>query len=207
MSAKARNWMVSILTLAVLGTMMVPTSRPAAADAGSFALNGYTYGPNAYVVIDFGTLTRDCDVFWTASDIYVVPAGTVGPGAALSDVSGTPNTIQTALGGGAIIDEVIGFTGPSGTIPEGSYDIVEDTCQDGTFNGSDSVLRNAFTVEFPDGVPPLPSAAIARKPTPKIHCSVVSPSHNAATVPMAAARAWLTVVATRMPSRIGRGRP
>src|SRR5699024_6375871 len=42
-----------------------------------------------------------------------------------------------------------------------TYDIVEDTCQDGIFNGSDSILHNAITVAFPSDVPPLPSPAIA----------------------------------------------
>ncbi|MEE6296008.1 PKD domain-containing protein [Georgenia wangjunii] len=144
-----------------LGTL-AGAALPAAADASSFYLDRTSYGPNSIVTIDLGTLTRDCDTFWTASDIYVVPAGTVGPGSALTDAGGgPPNTIQSALGGSAIIDEVVAITQPSGSLGTGTYDIVEDTCQDGVLNGSDSVLRNAFSVTIPTDVPILPNAAIA----------------------------------------------
>ncbi|NLE99072.1 MAG: hypothetical protein GX596_13960, partial [Propionibacterium sp.] len=133
---------------------------PAHADAQGFALNGHTFGPNQYVTIDIGTLTRDCDVFWTTSDLYVVPTGTVSEGSALTDVSGAPNTVMgTGLGSG-IFGEVIAITAPGGTLGPGTYDIVEDTCQDGIFNGTDSILSNAFEVVIPTDIPVLPDPQI-----------------------------------------------
>ena len=138
----------------------VTTAGPAAADVESFALNGYTFGPNAHVMVDFGTLTRDCDVFWTTSDIYVVPTGTVGPGSTLTDVSGEPNTLQgTGLGSG-VMGEVLAITAPGGSLGPGTYDIVEDTCQDGEFNGSDTILSPAFEVVIPTDIPVLPDPQI-----------------------------------------------
>lgn len=135
-------------------------AAPARADAETFDLGRYTHGPNSYVVIDFGTLTRDCDRFWTTSDIYVVPSGTVSRGDALSDVSGSPNTIMGTSLGSAVLGEVIGITAPGGSIGPGTYDIVEDTCQDGVFDGSDTILRDAFEVVIPTDVPVLPDPRI-----------------------------------------------
>lgn len=167
MASRNRGLTALLATSAlVLGTVGAqPTT--ATADATGFVLNQTGFGGNAVVRIEQGVLTRNCDQIYTASDIYVVPTGSVtGTGATLTDVSGEPNTIMSQAGGGLFFDEIIGFTGPSGKIPEGTYDIVEDTCQDGVFDSSngeqgfDSILTNAFTVEYPGGVPPLPSAAI-----------------------------------------------
>ncbi|MCM3659930.1 PKD domain-containing protein [Georgenia satyanarayanai] len=138
----------------------ITTAGPAAADVSGFTLNGYSFGPNATVMVDIGTLTRDCDTFWTASDIYVVPSGSVGPGSTLSDVSGSPNTLQgTGLGSG-VFGEILAITAPSGSVGAGTYDLVEDTCQNGVLDGSDSLLSPAFEVVLPTGVPLLPDPAI-----------------------------------------------
>ena len=138
----------------------ITTAGPAAADVRGFGLNGYTFGPNATVMVDFGTLTRECDTFWTTSDIYVVPSGSVGQGSTLSDVSGAPNTLQgTGLGGG-VLGEVLAITAPSGSLGPGTYDLVEDTCQNGVIDGSDTILSPAFEVVLPTGVPLLPDPAI-----------------------------------------------
>ena len=77
-------------------TLGIAVVRPldAVANASGFVMARSGYGPNEIVTIELGALTRECDTFATTSDIYVVPAGTVGPGDALSDVSGQPNTIQ-----------------------------------------------------------------------------------------------------------------
>lgn len=85
----------------------------------------------------------------------------MGSGSALTDASGTPNVIQSVASGGLIVDEIIAITAPGGTLGPGTYDVVEDTCQNGVFDGSDSILPNAFTVTIPTDVPVLPSAAIA----------------------------------------------
>ncbi|GEM_PF-1790686 len=149
------------LTATLLGVGLVTAGAvPAQADAtGYWGLEG-VYGPNQSVLAS-GSLTRDCDFIYTASDVYVVPSGTVSTGSGLSDVSGTPNTIQSAMLGSAFIDEVLAITQPSGTLGPGTYDVVEDTCQNGVFDGSDTILREAFSVRFPSDVPPLPDPAIA----------------------------------------------
>jgi len=144
----------------MVATGTVAMAPAAHADATSFALNGYTFGPNQYVVIDIGTLTRDCDVFWTTSDIYVVPSGSVGMGGSLSDVSGAPNTLMGTGIGSGVFGEVIAITAPGGTLGPGTYDIIEDTCQDGVVDGSDSILSNAFEVVIPTDVPVLPDPRI-----------------------------------------------
>src|SRR5690606_21797598 len=129
-----RRRLAAAVTAAAVALTGIVLAAPARADAGTFELGSYTYGPNSYVVIDFGTLTRDCDRFWTTSDIYVVPSGTVSEGGTLSDVSGSPNTVMGTSLGSAVLGEVIGITAPGGNIGPGTYDIVEDTCQDGVFD-------------------------------------------------------------------------
>jgi uncharacterized repeat protein (TIGR01451 family) len=159
---RARSALLLLVVIAVtLPAMLVSHQGVVVADAGSFQLSGTTFGPNATVQIATGVLTRDCDEIYTTSSIYVVPAGSVGPGSQLTDVSGTPNVITSELGGGLIFDEIIAVTAPSGTLGPGTYDVVEDTCQNTVFDGSDTILHNAFTVTIPTDVPPLPSGAIA----------------------------------------------
>ncbi|WP_454042299.1 PKD domain-containing protein [Cellulosimicrobium sp. Marseille-Q8652] len=145
--------------LAVGGSVVV--AAPASANAATFQFGKAVYGPNEVVLIETGGLTRDCDFIETTSDLYVVPTGSVGPGSTLSDVSGTPNTVQSFLLGSAVIDEQVAITAPGGTLGTGTYDVVEDTCQNGVFDGSDSIRREAFSVAIPSSVPDLPGGAIA----------------------------------------------
>ncbi|WP_125775624.1 PKD domain-containing protein [Antribacter gilvus] len=160
MRSSPRALVAGAVVTALTTGLLTGTAAPAAADARSFQLDQYLYGANSNVYIAFGSLSRDCDFIETASDVYVVPTGSVGPGSSLSDVSGQPNTIQSWSLGSAIIDELVAVTAPGGTTPAGTYDLVEDTCQNGVFDGSDTILTNAFRVEIPNGVPPLPNGAI-----------------------------------------------
>jgi hypothetical protein len=58
------------------------------------------FGANQSVIIDIGTIRFECDDLWPTANVYVVKAGTVHPGSALTDVSGGgPNTIVAATGG------------------------------------------------------------------------------------------------------------
>ncbi|MBD5784737.1 PKD domain-containing protein [Cellulosimicrobium terreum] len=154
--------MVAAVLAGVLATGgSVVVAGPAAANAQTFSFGKSVYGANEVVLIETGGLTRDCDFIETTSDVYVVPTGSVSSGGALSDVSGTPNTIQSFLLGSAVIDEQVAITAPGGTLGTGTYDVVEDTCQNGIFDGSDSIQREAFSVQIPSSVPALPSGAIA----------------------------------------------
>ena len=117
------------------------------------------FGPNETVSIYTGTLDYVCDSFLHTADIYVVPSDSVyideDP---LNDISGTPNTVQTGAAGGLFIDEIIGFTAPSGKIGPGKYAVVYDECQDGKFNlGVDALFDPAFEVVIPADVSDLPT--------------------------------------------------
>jgi len=152
-----------LLSLLIVFTPLFPGNiQRANADASTFMLNKTRFGPNETVRIDLGILTYGCDYIYGVSDIYVVPRDSAVLGADLRglDPSGTPNTV-TASSGGGIVSEIIGFTAPSGTIDPGDWDVVEDVCQDGTFDSIDSVLSPGFTVEILTDVPPLPDSQIA----------------------------------------------
>ena len=169
LSSRRRFKLVAGLTAVLvlfggLGTPNASADYPPEWRVAQFWLDSSTYGPNQVITISMGTIAAGCDP-WPGttriSAIYVVPAGSVSAGGSLADVSGVPNTVFSALAGGGIIDEVIGMTAPAGTIGQGTYDIVEDVCQDGLFDaGTDAVLANAFTVTIGSGVPPIPNAAI-----------------------------------------------
>jgi hypothetical protein len=119
-----------------------------------------SFGPNSSITINTGTLDSQCDTFSRAANIYVVPSGSVSAGGALTDVSGTPNTVETFVSGGLFIDETIGFTAPSGKIGPGEYAVVYDECQNGTFDaGVDALFDPAIRVEIPEDVPDLPTNA------------------------------------------------
>ncbi len=132
-----------------------------------------TFGPNATITIasgqiEFVDLCRSDghnDKIYPASDIYIVPSGTIDVGSELEDVSGHPNTIITGSGG-AFIGETIGRTGPGpeGTVGEGTYAVVFDECQDGKVDPGDFVLNPAFAVTaIPTDVLPLPSIELEKK--------------------------------------------
>ncbi len=129
------------------------------------------FGPNTQVIIDIGAIAfvPDCpppgipDRFFAASDLYVVPSGSVKPGSigtALSDVSGRPHTVVSGALGGLFLGEQIGITAPSGKIGPGRYAVVYNECQDGKLGPHDAVFDPAFEVVIGDPkIPPLPSLA------------------------------------------------
>src|SRR5688500_12006130 len=146
--------------LAVVGAtggIVLAAQAPAAANAntlwvGEFGETHGTFGANAVVRIwgDLYVKTFGCaedgvnDFVYPTSNVYVVAPGT-GTGE-LNDVTGgRPNTVvQYAT---VFDDEIIAMTQPGGTLPEGTYDVVFDTCQDGRFDPEeDSVFPNAVTV-------------------------------------------------------------
>src|SRR5262245_54319904 len=149
--------------LVALGAVLVAAVLAAEARAGdmiSFGEQGATatFGANEMVKID-GAIryAADCpdggidDFFYAATDVYLVPAGS-GAGE-LHDVGGgRPNTI--VAGASVFLDEVIAVSAPGGNLDEGTYDVVYDTCQDGTFDPRwDTVFPEAVTVELPELLP------------------------------------------------------
>jgi hypothetical protein len=118
----------------------------------------------------------------TAS-VYVVPSGSVRLSARLTDVAGTPNTIQ-AVGGGLFIDEPIGITRPGGRIGPGTYAVVYDECQNGMLDAEDEVFEPALAVVIPDpNVPPLPSRTALKREswtTPSLRLMTLTEQRQAA---------------------------
>ncbi|HXV58660.1 MAG TPA: Calx-beta domain-containing protein [Gaiellaceae bacterium] len=155
-----RGVLAALLVAAVLPSTALAADTIGFGDQGASA----TFGANAIVRID-GTITyaSDCpepgidDFFYPATDVYLVPAGSAG--GELQDAGGgRPNTIVS--GASAFLDEVIAVTAPAGSLDEGTYDVVYDTCQDGQLDpGRDTVFPSAVTVRLPD-VLPLADAAI-----------------------------------------------
>jgi alpha-tubulin suppressor-like RCC1 family protein len=162
--------LAGLLTAALGAGLLVVAPTSAHAAGNSLYLPGggdhVDLGANAALYID-GTITYDdhCawdgeggvdDFFYPATNVYIVPAGSVGLGDALHDVAGPyPNTV-IGVGEGAFIGELIGVVTPTGMLGDGDYDIVYDTCQDGTFSESDEIFSDAITVDVPDGqVPPV----------------------------------------------------
>jgi choice-of-anchor C domain-containing protein len=96
------------------------------------------------------------------SDVFLVPAGSVTAGGVLTDASGgLPNTVRGTSTGGLIISEVVGATGPTGTLGTGTYDVVFDECQNGKYDvGTDAVFERAVEVVVPADIPGLPNQAI-----------------------------------------------
>ncbi len=160
---------VALGTLLSLLLSLLPVSQggvqPVSADAEGFWLNKRSFGPGEVIMIELGTLTyeRGCstgtsDFIQSSSDIYVVRHGSVitaGTFLPSLDPSKIPNTIVSSMMGGGFIDEVIGYTRPGGKIGSGTWDIIEDTCQNGFYDGSDSIYESAFRVDISVGVPAL----------------------------------------------------
>ncbi|MDR1393663.1 MAG: PKD domain-containing protein, partial [Bifidobacteriaceae bacterium] len=166
-AARRTRRIVAIVTaLALTGGVAAPSlaDYPSTWAEAQFWLTQNGYGPNQAVTIQVGSLSPGCDPFSgivRISDVYVVRAGSVSAGGTLSDVSGQPNTFSSVLSGGAIMDEIIGITKPSGSMGSGDYDIVEDVCQNGRFDPDmDAILPNAFTVTIPSDIPNLPDPAL-----------------------------------------------
>lgn len=166
----------ALAALVALGIIAGLFAASPVAPAGAAASNSLsfpdgstmkTFGPNAPVMID-GVLAYDdgCkfdqgikDFFYPATDVYIVPTGSAG--GKLTDVGGeNPNTI-VATTSGIFLDETIAFTSPGGSLGEGVYDVVFDTCQDGFLTEGDSVFSRAVTVRMPETLPPA-SPAIAQ---------------------------------------------
>ncbi|HWI63279.1 MAG TPA: PKD domain-containing protein [Symbiobacteriaceae bacterium] len=162
-------YVVMVLICSMLFTLF--PGRPAEAGSQFLWWSGEgnsqtTVGPNAAIVIWSGKMeyvaaclgggTPDFIYPWT--DIYIVPAGSVPPFGELEDVGGTPNTVQSLGTSGIFMDELIGQAAPGGKIPPGTYDIIFDECQDGTYDLQDVRFPNALTVTAPTtNVPPLPN--------------------------------------------------
>lgn len=159
------------LVLAAAATALglpVVTASPAAA-AGADALSfgeeaSATVGANAVVRID-GRLTYETrcaapgfpDFVYPATDVYLVTEAPAA-GATLTDAAGgPPNTIIATAS--MFIGEIIAITSPSGSLDEGTYSVVYDTCQDGRFDAAvDTVFADVLTVRLPAV---LPSASMA----------------------------------------------
>lgn len=164
-----------LLTLTSLFTLAPLPYTPSASAAGQTLWwnesegNSYTeFGPNEAITIGMGTMNyvTNCsrsggvkDFLYPWTDIYIVPAGSVSIGSALTDVSGAPNSVQ-GVGGGLFMGETIGYTAPGGTVGEGLWAVVYDECEDGYFDAEDALFDPAFRVVVPEGaVPDLPGLA------------------------------------------------
>lgn len=166
----ARN-MVAVLAVGALGATTLFPPAPASAvgaDALSFSDGSGAFGANAVVRID-GRLTYETrcpaginDFVYPATDVYVTAAEPAA-GARLEDAgNGPPNTIISTAS--VFIDEVIAITGPTGSLDQGSYSVVYDTCQDGIFQPSiDTVFPAVMTVQIPAILPPVSSAVVDLK--------------------------------------------
>ena len=128
-----------------------------------------TFGANDIVRIDGRiTFNKDCpeggnnDWVYPATDVYIVVGG-VSDGMKLEDVTGAmPNTIMP--GSTVFTEEVIAATVPGGHLGEGIYDVVYDTCQDGTYDaGVDTQFPGVITVTLPTVLPPASDAIGAMK--------------------------------------------
>ncbi|HUZ03247.1 MAG TPA: fibronectin type III domain-containing protein, partial [Thermomicrobiaceae bacterium] len=143
---------------------------------GGQILTDYTtYGANATIyasgVIDYVT---NCppggtNTFITpTADVYLLrgnPTVTDGEGLAGISVGGQPtDTIVSFDGAGDFLDEIIGFSLPSGALGAGSYEIVLDECRDGIFHSAiDEAFPGSFTVRLPTVVPPVDPSILAIK--------------------------------------------
>ncbi|MCB1030323.1 MAG: hypothetical protein KDA95_03245 [Acidimicrobiales bacterium] len=171
----SRIWRLAVvfvvLTVSSVTVGSIRDAKPAqAADVG---MSKPVYGASEAVIVAVGMtdFVRGCpkvgsgtpvdDWIYAVSDLYVVPSTWSGStGAALSDVSGSPNVVF-GQGGGGFIDEVIGYTSPGGSIGPGRYGVVIDNCQDKVFDPAfDTFIPNAFRVTSDVLVPPIDIGAI-----------------------------------------------
>ncbi|MEO1058216.1 MAG: PKD domain-containing protein, partial [Actinomycetota bacterium] len=164
-----------VLAIAAVVPGLAATTT-SAVDVGQFIIwpdgRSFTrFGPNAPITIGTGKInfepvcptTGTPDGFLPFADVYVVRSGvvrTIEAGEtklAELDPAKLPNTVQGSAGGG-IIDEVIGYTKPSGKHGEGRWAVIIDECQDGVYTeGQDAIFNPAFEVTpIPVGLPPLP---------------------------------------------------
>jgi hypothetical protein len=127
-------------------------------------------GANRPIVISTGRMHYETfcsngkqDFIYPATDVYIVPTGTVELQGELSDAGGGgPNTV-IADASGIFIDEPVGVTGPQGKIGPGVYDIVYDECQDGKFGLNDALFERALTVTAdPVNAPPIANLTLLK---------------------------------------------
>ncbi|MCP4356886.1 MAG: hypothetical protein GY796_02575 [Chloroflexi bacterium] len=120
-----------------------------------------TFGGNAIIQIDFGVIdyVTSCpdggipDFIYPFTSVYIVPSGSVTVGSTLNDVSDVPNVVMGASGG-LFINEIIGATGPVGSIEPGVYAVVYDECQNGKLDDIDTLFDPALEVIVPVDLPP-----------------------------------------------------
>lgn len=164
---------ITVCAMATTAFVITPIATQVAHAQSLLWQNGstfQTFGPNEAIKIDLGTInyTGGCaadgydDFFYAFADVYIVEAGSVGVGSTLVDVGGVENTVL-GVGGGLFIGETIGYTGPAGQIPQGTYAVVYDECQDGRLDGNDAIFDPAFEVIIPADVPPAPASLFAAK--------------------------------------------
>lgn len=163
-----------VLSSLVAALLAAPTRAVAAgSDSLSFGEGAAgTFGANEVVRID-GRLTYETrcpggvpDFVYPATDVYIV-AAVPGEGGELRDVAGgPPNTIVSTAS--LFIGEIIAVTAPTGSLEEGTYSVVYDTCQDGKFDGSvDTIFVDAITVRLPAVLPGASMALVDLKGQPK----------------------------------------
>ncbi|MDD1709727.1 MAG: hypothetical protein LUQ37_02320, partial [Methanoregulaceae archaeon] len=183
--------MASIAIVATTAGLLTAPSAFAGGNVMSFSdgSDHKSFGANGVVTID-GSITFDdgCgtggvdDFVYPATDVYIVQSGSAAPGATLTDAGGEgPNTI-VGTGSGAFLGELIAVTTPSGSLGDGQYDVVFDTCQDGVVGPGDAVFADAITVDVPDGqVPPVDASLRQLKDTAREEYSQWLKTHMALT--------------------------
>lgn len=168
----------AVVVAALAATTVILPAGPALADEDSIRFTSgeahATLGPSQVLRVDgriryFNNCSAPAngggidDFVYPAADIYVINSDfDPSDGDNLVDETGTPTTIVQA--GGTFVDEILAITQPSGSLPEGEYSIVVDTCQNGVFNASsDLLLHGVISVRFPPVLPPIDSSIIALK--------------------------------------------
>ncbi len=164
----------TFLVTALVATLLAPGPGQPRADALTtgplgqwISMEKSVYGANEVVAIDIGQIAHvtNCpkgvrDYWWPFADVYAIPTGTIERGV-ISDGASIPGIRKTvfAVSGGGIAGEILGFTGPAGSLRSGSWGVVIDECQSGEYDQDvDALFPHAFSVRIPTDVP-LPSTA------------------------------------------------
>lgn len=126
----------------------------------------YSYGPNEPITVELGFIDfypsdfsgnctqcpgGYCDSYMglsVSARAYFVPHGSVlADGTNLNRISAAPYylIVQPSSTSG-FWDQTIAYTGPQGTIGDGTYDIVIDECEDGLFTPSQDEVVATFSV-------------------------------------------------------------
>ncbi len=164
----------TFLVTALVATLLAPGPGQPRADALTtgplgqwISMEKSFYGANEVVAIDIGQIAHvtNCpkgvrDYWWPFADVYTIPTSTIERGV-IADGASIPGIRKTvfAVTGGGIGGEVLGFTGPAGSLRSGSWGVIIDECQSGHFDQDvDALFPRAFNVRIPTDVP-LPSTA------------------------------------------------